>query len=210
MNLSCPHCGQGVKYNVELAGNTVKCPNCQKPVLMPPLNNLPPQYKKEYLEEQEYMAEQELIRKKEEEIIRKQQEEQLEIARGRQYKIEKEKLKQEIVKVKRPIAEDPVKTRYLWLSILAIIYDVAGGIGIFFSILALLLLVILFFIRQTPSDVSTVFVFSIYGVIASITSLAIGELIHLIINVANDLSGTKALLKRIAYPNEETNPPENK
>ncbi len=222
MNIHCPYCAKGITYNVNLTGKTIKCPNCQKPVFMIPLNNLPNQYKKEYLEEKEeqaYLVEQALIRQKEEEKIRKQQEQQLEIAKRRQLEIENDKREQEVLKLegkwkqeelrlqsvwekqvaeaKRHVPEDDVKINYLWLSILATIYSVAGVIG---------LLGCIFILLSIPKYGDVAFIYFIYVGLASVTCLAAGEMLHLIINVANDTSGIKALLKRIAYPKEETKP----
>jgi hypothetical protein len=206
MTHSCPHCGHGVTYNVELAGKTAKCPNCQKPILMPPLNNLPPQYKQEYLDEQEekaYLAEQALIRRKEEETIRKQHQEQLEMATRRQNEIEKETPKQKIVKGKRPTAEDGARSNYPWLSILASVYNVAGLIGLLGCIFFLIGIIIVSCHGPGMKDIGEAFVYCFYLGLASLTCIAMGELIHLIINMANDLNGAKALLKRVAYPNED-------
>jgi hypothetical protein len=65
MKLPCPFCTENIVYDHKLAGKTIKCSYCQKNILMTPFNKLPPDY------QQEYKAELEKIRKKQEAEQRK-------------------------------------------------------------------------------------------------------------------------------------------
>jgi hypothetical protein len=55
MKLPCPYCKENITYDLNLAGKTIKCSYCQKNILMTPLDKLPPEYQQEFLAEQEHL-----------------------------------------------------------------------------------------------------------------------------------------------------------
>lgn len=68
MKIPCPYCTEKITYDPNLAGKTINCSYCKKPILMTPLDKLTPEYQQEYREEQEK------IRKKQETEQRKLEE----------------------------------------------------------------------------------------------------------------------------------------
>ncbi len=53
MKLPCPYCQESIEYDIRLVGQTISCSYCKRPVSMPPLSRLAPEYQEEYQEEQE-------------------------------------------------------------------------------------------------------------------------------------------------------------
>ena len=51
MNLKCPHCLEPVPYDPRLAGSSIVCSYCKRPLLVPQLQALPPEIQDEYRRE---------------------------------------------------------------------------------------------------------------------------------------------------------------
>lgn len=80
MKLPCPYCGDSIKYQESLGGKTIRCNYCKRPLLIPFVAQLPPDYQEEFRQEQAKLrknaeaAEQKRIRALRKESERKQAE----------------------------------------------------------------------------------------------------------------------------------------
>lgn len=86
MKLPCPYCGDWIKYEESLGGTSITCNYCRRPILMPVVAQLPPDYQEEFRQEQDkllkkaelaerkrLLAEKRAADKKQAEVLRQQQ-----------------------------------------------------------------------------------------------------------------------------------------
>ena len=80
MKIPCPYCGDSIKYDESLGGRTIECGYCRRPVTMPSVAQLPPDYQAEFRREQEKLrkkaeaAEQKRLRAQQKEAEKKRAE----------------------------------------------------------------------------------------------------------------------------------------
>jgi len=90
MNISCPYCGDSIKYDESLGGKRVVCRYCKRPLRMPFVAQLPADYQEEFRREQDKLrkkaqaAEQKRLLAQQREAERKRTEAWLEQERERQ------------------------------------------------------------------------------------------------------------------------------
>ena len=209
MKIACPYCGTNFLYDHTRAGQTFACAYCKRPVLMPPLQQLPVEY------QQEFRDEQERLRKKQEQLREKQEARQEEVKRRQKAEEDRqvqdlERRLQEERELREASSQQKEKTTaetnqaawdsgrrgisYPFLRLLAKVYRViAWVVGI------LGILVIGFVTQQgTPEgmmiiDGGMILVATVSGVCGL---FLVAECIEVFLDVADDIRESNALLKR--------------
>jgi hypothetical protein len=129
MKLSCPYCGDSIKYEESLAGKNVTCSYCKRPVLMPSVAQLPPDYQEEFRQEKEKLrknaesaerkklfAQQKESERKQAEFLRKQELENRAKEAQAQQKAEADR-QQQYVKAIADVKSDPDKPKIWYCKI---------------------------------------------------------------------------------------------
>jgi hypothetical protein len=234
MKLPCPYCTENIVYDHNLAGKTIKCSYCQNNILMTPFDKLPPDYQQEYKDELEKIRKkQEAEQKKVEEQKRKELERQeankrreidkaFEQARKEEEKTQQQEKQQDwnrkVSQVKQIVPEEEiieskifgivVTQSYPILKLFASLYRIVGVICLLLGLITII--VALYSATQSGLGIFFSWMSIALGfLLGSIPILAIAEMIYLVVNIADDLRISKALLKHIAYFNKEPNPPPN-
>jgi ABC-type multidrug transport system fused ATPase/permease subunit len=220
MKIPCPFCTEKIAYDPALAGKTIQCSYCQRPLLIPPLAKLPREYQEEFRAEQERLAaKQEKQRRKEIEQQRQERERQREeqewlIREGERMKEEAQQQLQEqshrqkwasaVTQAQKEVPEDGVAANsYPVLKSIVGLYK-AGAIIVGILALIAILVALANIDSHAPSAIIGTVVVGIVGIIISagfmiLVLLLAAESIILFVNMADDIRVDKALLKRIAY-----------
>ncbi len=216
MKIPCPHCTKNLPYNHLHAGKSFQCGYCKKPFVMPPFEKLPPEFQNEYRKEFEK-------RKQIEEAERKKKETSQNIAHDLQQQSpirpQEEPLGQlfnlempatynmrnsilEEAQNKAPENDISMKS-YATLRKFPRIFKIVAGIGVLLSVIYLVYNIFILASAENPMEILFII---LPGIIYNISAAAIAVLLFmfmaqlnvLIINVADDLKASKALLIRLA------------
>lgn len=214
MKLSCPYCSEKLPYDHRLAGKSVNCSYCKKPVGIPPVQQLPADLQQEYREEVEAQKrKQALQRQREEERQRKLEEDRLRDAQRETERLQKEAEAEaeresqreqqrawgaKVAEAKRHVPEDDViGNSYPTLKAIAGVYRCLALFVLFVAIISLLVVLQ----QSAPTEIkvalSAVTIVSSIAVMAGLILAA--ECIELIVNIADDLRVSKTLLKKMSY-----------
>jgi cation transport ATPase len=221
MNLTCPYCQTSIKYNPALAGRSVTCSYCNRPLLMPHSNALPPDQQEEYRREVEKAhRKQEAENRKKEEAERRRQlaeeaQEQAEADRLVRDKQRSEESRQRAAaEQERQVAEqawnarvkavmnvvpeeNAVKNRYPAIQTYAGVVKGVTIVTIFVSILGWLVAAAA--VQSGPFAVGLFIAIAIIDAHLWMFNFAFAEMLLLAIDVANDLRINRYLLKAMRY-----------
>jgi hypothetical protein len=224
MKVPCPLCTQELLYDPNLAGKTVACSYCKRPLLIPSLQQLPVEYQQEYREEQDQLRKKQDAQKKKLEEQRVQESQREERERLQQKHLEEvawQQLKQSLYEEGKAAEQrggalvlqasqhtpedDLVSNSYPGLRSIAAIYGVAAVIAIVVGLIACV--VVLGVNEGSPAawGAAALIAASVTGTVLFFVLVA--ESIKLFLNMADDIRVSKALLKRVAY-RQDIQPPE--
>jgi superfamily II DNA/RNA helicase len=232
MKIPCPICTEKIVYDPALAGKTIQCSYCQRPLLIPPLVQLPREYQEEFRAEQERLAsKQEKQRQKEIERQRQEQERQRQERerqkqaqewqiheRERMEKEAQQQLRQQahqqewasaVAEARKEVPEDRVAARsYPALRTIVALYRV-GAIGVGALALVAIVAALINMEGHVPSVIIGIASVLAFAGLMILVLLLAAEAIILFVNMADDMRVTRALLKRIAYQSNAPGPIRN-
>jgi hypothetical protein len=207
MKLNCPLCGETLQYDRSVAGRSGQCSYCENVIRMPAVEELPEELREELRREEakQQQKEKRKYQRKQEQFLKEiQKEEKLKLKEEARKK--QEELDQKIQAARKPVPEElAVRKRYRALRVLAAWNKVLAGL-ILLGYLGYVIFDVVAALRgQTlwPLVFFMALVWAIPTLFALITVWASGELLRVLLDIADDVRITRLLTKKQVYRDDD-------
>jgi hypothetical protein len=211
MKLNCPLCGETIPYDRSLAGRSDQCSYCENVIRMPAVEELPEELQEElrWEEAKQQQKQKRKYQRKQEQFLKEIQKEE-KLKRKEEARKKQEELDQKIQAARKPVPEElAVRKRYRALRILATWNKVLAGL-ILLGYLGFVVLDVIAALRGEtlwPWVLAKALFWAIPTLFALIMVLASGELLRVLLDIADDVRITRLLTKKQVYRNDDMNSP---
>ena len=203
MKLNCPLCGETLQYDRSLAGRSGQCSYCENVIRMPTVEELPEELQEELRREEAKQQEKQkrkYLRKQERFLKEIKKEEKLK--RKEEARKKQEALDQKIQAARKPVPEElAVRKRYRALRILSAWNKVLAGLILLGYLGYMMLDVVAAFSQPIlwPWVLAKALGLAIPALFAVIAVWAGGELLRVLLDMADDVRITRLLTKKQVY-----------
>jgi uncharacterized membrane protein YdbT with pleckstrin-like domain len=207
MKLNCPYCGETFPYDLSLAGRSVACSYCENVIKMPLAEELPSKLQEELRREQTKKQEKQkrTYQRKQDRFLKeieKEEKQKLEQETRNKEQQEKEEQEKKIESAQEPVVEElAVKKRYRALRMVAQWNKTVAGL----VLLGYLASVAMGFLTAARGVVpwswvaASALILAVPATCMTLTVWASGELILVLLDMADDARITRLLMKKQAY-----------
>jgi uncharacterized membrane protein YdbT with pleckstrin-like domain len=207
MKLNCPYCGETFSYDLSLAGRSVACSYCENVIKMPLVEELPAELQEELRREETKKQEKQkrTYRRKQDRVLKEMEKEEKAKVREEERRKEQEKKaeqEKQIESAQKPVAEElAVKKRYRALRMVARWNKAVAGL----VLLGYLASVGMGFLAAARGlapwswVAASSLILAVPAFCMTLTVWASGELILVLLDMADDARITRLLMKKQAY-----------
>ncbi|NQT14778.1 MAG: hypothetical protein HQ582_18635 [Planctomycetes bacterium] len=207
MKLNCPYCGETFSYEISLAGRSVACSYCENVIKMPLVEELPAEAREELQREESKKQEKQkrTYQRKQDRFLKEiEKEEKLKLQQEERTKEQQKKEEQErkIESAQKPVAEElAVKKRYRALRMVARWNKAVAGLVLlgYLASVAMGALTAARGVVPWSWVAASALLLAVPAICMTLTVWASGELILVLLDMADDARITRLLMKRQAY-----------
>lgn len=207
MKLNCPYCGETFPYDLSLAGRSVACSYCENVIKMPLAEELPEELREELRREESKRQEKQkrTYQRKQDRFLKEiEREEKQKLQEEARKKEQEKKAEQEkkIESAQKPVPEElAVKKRYRALRMVAHWNKTVAGLVLlgYLASVAMGCLTAARGVVPWSWVVASSLLLAVPATCMTLTVWASGELILVLLDMADDARITRLLMKRQAY-----------
>ncbi|MFH1924841.1 MAG: hypothetical protein ABIP48_33745 [Planctomycetota bacterium] len=206
--LNCPYCGETFPYDRSLAGRSGLCSHCENPIKVPLVEELPEELQEELRREEakRQQKQKRTYHRKQERYLKEiEKEEKLKLkqeAREKQAELEKK-----VESAQEPVAEElAVKKRYRALRAVAGWNKAVAGLVLLGYVASIMMGVGTALRGVLPWSwlLSMALLLAVPATLTALTAWASGQLILVLLDMADDARITRLLMKKQAYRREDS------